>query len=386
MKILAFTGNRADYYLQRPLLRRINKDPKFKLKIIVSGAILGDSDSTVSRDMQKDNLEIGKKIQLDQFPNNHSYAISIVIKEASQYIELFKPDLCIIYADRFESFGFSVAAFHSNTPSLHIEAGDITNGGTYDDNLRHCITKMSHLFCSSTEKGLGVIRNLGEESWRAIHSGLLSYDDMKKRNSTDQKKIIEELNLGNKPVIICTMHPIPNNLEKTLKDTSELFAALRKLSDIKQINLIVTAPNNDYGGKEIRNFIKENIENIKQARFIDTLGGYRYQSILSLADNRPVILCGNSSSIVKEAPFFNVHGLNIGLRQLNRESATSQINCEGEKNQIFSHLNKLVDEKCKVEFNPYYVENSCQLIIEFIKDVFNAKEKSEILNKKWNEQ
>ena len=115
--------------------------------------------------MQNDNLEIGKKIQLDEFPNNHSYAISTVIKESSQYIEFFSPDLCIIYADRYESFGFSVSAFHSNTPSLHIEAGDITNGGTYDDNLRHCITKMSHLFCSSTKKGLRVIKNLGEESW-----------------------------------------------------------------------------------------------------------------------------------------------------------------------------------------------------------------------------
>ena len=162
----------------------------------------------------------------------------------------------------------------------------------------------------------------------------LSYGDMKK-NHVDQKNN-EKLNLGNKPVIITTMHPIPNNLEQSLEDTSELFAALKKLSDIKQINFIVTAPNNDKGSKQIRNFIKENIKFIKGARFIDTLGGYRFQSILSLADNRPVILCGNSSSIIKEAPFFNVHGLNIGLRQLNRESATSQINCEGEKIKFFA--------------------------------------------------
>ena len=55
------------------------------------------------------------------------------------------------------------------------------------------------------------------------------------------KKIIEELNLGNKPVIICTMHPIPNNLEKTLEDTSEVFAALEKLSNLKNINIIVSS-------------------------------------------------------------------------------------------------------------------------------------------------
>ena len=90
--------------------------------------------------------------------------------------------------------------------------------------------------------------------------------------------------------------------------------------------------------------------------------------------------------LLKRAPFFNVHGLNIGLRQLNRESATSQINCDGERDQILSHLIKLVEKKCEVDFNPYYVDNSCQLIIEFIKDTFSARKKVEILNKKWHVQ
>ena len=33
------------------------------------------------------------------------------------------------------------------------------------------------------------------------------------------------------------MHPIPNNLEKTLEDTSEVFAALEKLSNLKKLTL-----------------------------------------------------------------------------------------------------------------------------------------------------
>lgn len=386
MKILAFTGNRADYYLQLPLLRRINSQNNFDLKIIVSGGILNESDNTVIEDMKKDNLTIGKQIKIEEFPKNHSYAISEVIKEASEFIKEFKPDLCIVYADRFESFGFSVAAFHSNTPALHLEAGDITNGGTYDDNLRHCITKMSHLFCTSTKKGLKVINNLGEESWRSIHSGLLSYEDMSEINYSDKQKIIEELNLSTSPIILCTMHPLPNNLNETINETSELFLALIKLSNEKEVKIIITAPNNDHGSKEIRSIIEKNIDFIKGGQFIDTLGGYRYQTILSLAENRPLILCGNSSSIIKEAPFFKAHGLNIGRRQLNRESATSQINCLGEKVLIYENLIQLINKKCTVKDNPYYVKNSSQKIIEFIIEVFKNKNKEEILNKTWYEE
>ncbi len=386
MKILAFTGNRADYYLQLPLLRRINSEDIFNLKILVSGGILSESDNTVLEDMKRDNLEVGRKLQIEDFPKNHSYAISEVIKKSSEYISEFNPDLCIVYADRFESFGFSVAAFHSNTPSLHLEAGDITTGGTYDDNLRHCITKMSHLFCTSTKKGLKVINNLGEEPWRAMHSGLLSYEDMSKKNNFDKKKIIDELNLKNHPIILCTMHPLPNNLNATIKETSELFLALIKLSKEKKVKTIITAPNNDHGSKDIRKIIKNNINLIKGSQFIDTLGGYRYQSILSLAENRPLILCGNSSSIIKEAPFFKAHGLNIGRRQLNRESASSQVNCEGDKEIIYKNLNQLINKECIVKDNPYYVNNSSQKIIDFIKKVFKSKNKEEILNKKWYEK
>ncbi len=385
MKIIAFTGNRADFYLQLPLLRRINSDNDLSLELVVSGGILSNNDNTVIDDIKKNNLTIGKKINLEQLPKNHSFAISEVITQSSKYIEELKPDLCIVYADRFESFGFSVASFHSNVPSMHLEAGDITNGGTYDDNIRHCITKMSHLFCTSTKKGLDIINKLGEEPWRAIHSGLISYEDMKNINETDKKEIINELDLGNEPIILCTMHPIPNSIKETIFETSELFSALSKLSKENNLNIIITAPNNDSGSKEIRDFIIKNIKYIEGAKFIDTLGGYRYQSLLSLSKERPVVICGNSSSIIKEAPYFKAHGLNIGRRQLNREGASSQVNCEGNKEDIYKILQRLIKEECEVKFNPYYVENSSKNIVDFIKSTFRSKSKEQILYKKWYE-
>ena len=36
---------------------------------------------------------------------------------------------------------------------------------------------------------------------------------------------------------------------------------------------------------------------------------------MSLAKERIVIVCGNSSSVIKEAPINGAHSLNIGVRQ-----------------------------------------------------------------------
>ena len=51
-------------------------------------------------------------------------------------------DAIFIYADRYEGFAMAAACSHLNIPICHIEGGDI-NGGAFDDNIRHAITKLS---------------------------------------------------------------------------------------------------------------------------------------------------------------------------------------------------------------------------------------------------
>ena len=57
------------------------------------------------------------------------------------------------------------------------------------------------------------------------------------------------------------------------------------------------------------------MESIRNAEYIESIGGVNYHSIMSLAKERIVIVCGNSSSVIKEAPFYGAHSLNIGVRQ-----------------------------------------------------------------------
>ena len=133
----------------------------------------------------------------------------------------------------------------------------------------------------------------------------------------------------------------------------------------------------------MKNILKRNLKSIRNAEYIESIGGANYHSIMSLAKERIVIVCGNSSSVIKEAPFYGAHSLNIGVRQAGREAADSQINCICDRNIISKNLKELSEKKCKIGFNPYFKNNPSANIIYFIEKIFKEKTLSEIMFKKW---
>ena len=384
MKIICFTGSRAEYYLLRPLLISINKLIKYKLFLIISGGILLEENKKTILDIKKDGINICGEIKNTNLNSNHSVSIGEICIEAVNIINKINPNLSIIYGDRYESFGFAIAASHSNIPLIHLEAGDITEGGTYDDQIRHCISKLSQLFCTSTKKGCETLYRIGEEKWRCIQSGLLSCEDMQIITDMERKAVIKKLKIPNKePILLATMHSIPRDLNLTKKEATEFFEGIKVFSNIKRAKIIITSPNNDKGSNIVKNILKKNLKYIRNAEYIESIGGTNYHSIMSLAKERIVIVCGNSSSVIKEAPFYGAHSLNIGVRQAGREAADSQINCICDRNIISANLIKLSTRKCKIGFNPYFKNNPSENIISFIEKIFREKTLSEIMFKKW---
>ena len=186
--------------------------------------------------------------------------------------------------------------------------------------LRHCITKLSHLQTTSTARGLSVLTSLGEEPWRSAHIGLMSYESFLDITIDQALQVASDLSLDpTKALIIGTMHPIPMDSSLTFDETSSFLTALSSVSKTNLFDIIITSPNNDQGSSVISSLIDDYLPSIDRCIYIENLGGYRYQSLLSLARQQCVIVCGNSSSVIKEAPFYGAHGLNIGRRQAGRE-------------------------------------------------------------------
>ena len=108
---------------------------------------------------------------------------------------------------------------------------------------------------------------------------------------------------------------------------------------------------------------------------------------MSQAKNRKIVLIGNSSSIIKEAPFFNTYHINVGNRQLGRLSASSQINIKPIKSEIESTVANILDRmeiQPKITLNPYHVnEDPVLKLVEWIKYILSLRSKGQLLVKNW---
>ena len=51
--------------------------------------------------------------------------------------------MCFLTSDRFETLSVALVAHFMRIPIIHLEGGDVTEGGTLDDNSRHAITKLA---------------------------------------------------------------------------------------------------------------------------------------------------------------------------------------------------------------------------------------------------
>ena len=382
MKILSFTGSRADFYLQKPFFNRIHSDPNINFHLIVGGNIPYETNQQTLSDIC--DSEYNHSIVKSSLDSSHATQISEIIPQVENIISKTSPDVAVVYADRYESFAFALASFHNDLILFHIEAGDITEGGTYDDNIRHCISKMSHLYATSTKNGLRILERLGEEPWRAIHTGLLSYETLSITKNVSPESILQDLGLSStKPLLLCTMHPIPDDPNTTKDESLHFFRALLQVSLSKTCNIIITSPNHDQGSSLIHEIIDQFLPQMSNTVYVESLGGMRYHSLLSLAKSHSVIVAGNSSSIIKEAPFYGAHGLNVGSRQTGRECASSQVNVDAHDEVLTSTITKLINIKPDTSFNPYFRENPSYDAYAFLTRIMSTMDSRKILRKRW---
>ena len=146
IKIVCLTGTRADYPRVKSVLLRLNKNKKFKLKLVVTGTHLSKAYGYSVKEIIKDKLPISRKIQIIKKNHNTFIDVSLsaskLVKEFSKYLNLIKPDLVLLTVDRYETLASAVSAFLMNIPIAHIQGGEVT--GTADETIRHAVTKLSN--------------------------------------------------------------------------------------------------------------------------------------------------------------------------------------------------------------------------------------------------
>ena len=352
IKVSIFTGNRAEYGLLSPIIQKISKSKKINENVIISGSHLDNKYGFTIEEIYKDKSKPKKIYELkikkrdNNVPEFTPLSISEITQKVSNLLKKIKPDVFVVYADRYETFAAAIASSQMGIPTIHLEGGDVTEGGTFDDNVRHAITKLSHFHFTTNEMAKNRIISMGEEKWRVKNFGYPAIDLIKDSNFATPEEIKKKLNLSlKKPIVIFTLHPIPIEQKNFKKNINSCLNALKKISS-KDINIIITNPNSDRGGDEYLKILR-NFKNKKNFRINDSLGRYYYHGILSLVKriNLSVVCVGNSSSGIKETGIFGCPTVNIGKRQNGRLRSNNIIDVDYNSKKIFGAIIKSINNK-----------------------------------------
>ena len=372
-------------------MKELQKFKNTDYYLILSGSHLekkyGKTINEVLRDKHRNIFKVKSSNNFAQ-PARMAISVSKTIFELTKIIQNIKPNLLVVHGDRFEALGAAIAAHENNIGLAHLEGGDITMGGTHDDNIRHSITKLAHLHFPTNNISYKRILALGEEKWRTKMFGFTGLDPIKNKEFSSKEKIIKKYNLClTQPIMLFTFHPLSSNLKKTDIEIKNTVSAIKSIVKRYNVKCLITFPNNDSGNDLIINKVNELKNYSKNVNVFKSVGRRDYWGLLNLAREQFKIVCvGNSSSGIKETTPFACPTVNIGDRQKGRAYAKNILQTKANKIEIEKNIEKSLFNKkflkiCQNCKNPYGQGNAGKKIANVLSKI-NLNEK--LLVKKFN--
>ena len=237
-------------------------------------------------------------------------------------------DSIILLGDRYEILAAALAATVAQIPIAHIHGGE-ASFGSFDNQIRDAITKLSHIHFVATEGARQRLAYKLDESPERIHLvGAPGLDNI--------APILKEERKPGKYFVV-TWHP------ETLGDEAGCRAMIEALRQFPDYEIKWTNPNNDPGSSDIIQIIDELVP-VKLEEYTPT-------EYLRAVYNCAAVI-GNSSSGIIEAPTLGAPTVNIGTRQDGREKANSILPCEANVDDIVRAIN-LAISGWHIYTNPY---------------------------------
>ena len=345
-KICVVTVSRGEWGYLRPILSELN-ERNIDFELFVTNMHLQPENGESWREIVQDGFNIAEKIPLKldgieqvSWPSSLGGLISILPKLFFDY----EIELLSVAGDRAETLASVLAAYYSNIPIAHIQAGE--RSGSKDDMARHAIARLATIHFSSNEDATKRLINSGEEEHRAFEVGAPQLDDMVRDEphlnlNNLKNQWLREFVASKAPFALCVYHPTIEDLEMQNDIVERISLGVSKFG----LNQIWLYPNNDLGSREVANQIDQlRSKSIFRAR---NLNRRDYLSLLKFSE----VIIGNSSSGIIEASIFRTPTINIGSRQNARLQPKSVFNVKPNLVDLDPKLGLALDFK-KVSLRP----------------------------------
>ena len=309
---------------------------KFEAVVFVTGMHNLSSYGNTHTELNKDKIKNLFKFKNQVKNDSMDVIVSKTINVFSKFIKKINPDLIVIHGDRVEPLACAVVGSLNNILVAHIEGGEVS--GTVDEILRHSISKLSHIHFVSNKKAKQRLIQMGEIPNNIFIIGSPDVDLMSSRHIPNLNIAKKRYKIKYNSFAILLFHPVVSKQKKNnlKKNTSILINAIKN----SKFNYIVVFPNNDSGSNIILNAYKI-LKNKKNIKIFPSLRFEYYLSLLKASN----FIIGNSSSGVREAPYYGTPTINIGNRQNKRSSSKSIINVDFKKNEIEKLIKKFKEKK-----------------------------------------
>lgn len=376
-KIIVLTATRAEYGLLKNIIISLGSVRELDVEVAVTGAHLSPDCGLTYREIEKDGIQIAKKIEIllsSDSSASISKSMGLAMIGFAEYFEESRPDALLVLGDRYETLAVCCAAMNARIPIFHLYGGETTEGAI-DEAIRHSITKMSYLHFTSTEEYRKRVIQLGEMPERVFCVGAVGIENALSQTKFTKRELADKVGLDlTVPFGVVTFHPV------TLEDGMELQCreVMKAIEYFKDYQFIITGANADCGGNLMNQMFSAFAEQHQNIYFSLSLGMKAYLSALSFA----AFVLGNSSSGLMEAPSFKIPTINVGNRQKGRIKADTVIDCKTESQDIIQAVKYAMSDSFKEHIvncvNPYGNGNTTKKIVQIVKD--------ELMNKDMNLQ
>jgi GDP/UDP-N,N'-diacetylbacillosamine 2-epimerase (hydrolysing) len=377
-KICFITSTRAEFGLLAHTMKRVHENDNLELQIIATGTHLDKKHGETIQEIYDAGFRVDKRVPILSIDDTRlamARASSKAVWGIAEALDDLRPDLVIVLGDRYEILSAATSAMLLNIPIAHCHGGESTFG-LIDEQIRHAITKLSHLHFVSNERYRERVIQLGEKPAHVFNVGALGLESIHTIKQLTKNELESSLGISlTENFFLITFHPVTldGNSEEQLE---ELLVALNSFPEFQ---LIFTMPNADSEGGRLTARIQNYCNVNHEAHFFSSLGNVRYLSLARLS--RAVL--GNSSSGIIEVPSLRVPSVNIGRRQEGRISGESVIHCASKRNEIIEAIRKgLSNEhlsRTLKNINPYDNGNPSYSIV----NVLSKMDFSDLINKRF---
>ena len=357
--ILFLTGTRADYGKLKPLISIVESLEEFDLNIFVTGMHTLSRYGSTYMEIEEDGFSDYLYVLINQiYDESMDLILANTIIGLSRYLHENPVDMIIIHGDRLESLAGAIVGSFRNILVCHIEGGE--RSGTLDELLRHAITKLSHKHLVANAEAAKRVRQLGENPSSIHEIGSPETDAMLSESLPSIEEVKKRYEIKFKKYSILIFHPVTTESKQFYNVVQNLVNAVIK----SNLNYVVIYPNNDEGSGVILNSYKNKFKDNPNFKLFPSM---RFEYYLTLLKNSNFII-GNSSSGIREAPFYGVKTVNIGTRQSNRYSYQSIINTSYIEEEIINAINKVNNSGKSEKSRHFGFGNSAEQFAKLITD------------------